>query len=57
MLTGMSNFRNDTLPGYADYIGNASYYILNAGKIAELVNEAYNPYNVVISPNDLNIAG
>lgn len=57
MLTSMSSFRNDTLPGYADYIGSASYYILKRSDIAELINEAYNPYQVTIYPEDLNIAG
>ena len=57
ILLGMGNFRNDTLPGYADYIGGASYYLLNRSDIAQLVNEAYNPYKTVITPEDLNIAG
>ena len=57
LLTGMGNFRNDTLPGYPDYRGGVSYYILDRSDIAELVNESYNPYNTVIDPDDLNIAG
>ena len=57
VLTGMGNFRNDTLPGYADYIGDVSYYLLNRDEVANLINEAYNPYKVAISPSDLKIAG
>ena len=57
MLLGMGNFRNDTLPGTAEYRGGASYYVLSRSKIAELINEAYNPYQVIIDASDLNIAG
>lgn len=57
LLMGMGNFRNDTLPGYADYRGGVSYYILNKSEIADLINEAYNPYKVTIGASDLNIAG
>lgn len=47
----------ETLPGYADYIGDASYYILNAGEVAEMINQSFNPYDVTIDVSDLNIAG
>lgn len=57
LLLSMKNFGNDTLPGYADYRGNASYYILNKSQVADMINEFYNPYKVTISPEDLNIAG
>ena len=52
-----SGFTTETLPGYADYIGGASYYILNAGDVADLINESFNPYEVTITTSDLNIAG
>lgn len=45
-----------TLPGYPDYIGGASYYLLNRQEVAELINEGYNPYRVAIDAADLNIA-
>ena len=57
LLTARGSFRNDTLPGYPDYRGGVSYYILDKSDIAELVNESYNPYKVTIDPSDLNIAG
>ena len=57
LLLARSDFQNDTLPGYPDYRGGASYYILDRSEIAELINESYNPYNVVIDKDDLNIAG
>ena len=56
ILTGMGNMTSDTLPGYADMRGGASYYILYPDRVAELINEAYNPYNVVIDEDDLDIA-
>lgn len=57
LLAGMGNFRNDTLPGYPDYRGGVSYYILDKSDIAEMVNAYYNPYKTVIDPANLNIAG
>lgn len=45
-----------TLPGYPDYIGGASYYLLNRQEVAELINEGYNPYRVAIDAAELNIA-
>ena len=56
LLLGMGDFRSDTLPGYAEYRDGASYYILDRSKVAELINEAYNPYKVTIDSSDLNIA-
>lgn len=47
----------ETLPGYADYIGDASYYILDAGEVAQMINSHFNPYDAVIGVDDLNIAG
>lgn len=45
-----------TLPGYPDYIGGASYYLLNRQEVAEVMNEGYNPYRVAIDAANLNIA-
>lgn len=45
-----------TLPGYPDYIGGVSYYLLNRQEVADLINESYNPYQVTIDAADLNIA-
>lgn len=57
LLLSMDNFQNDTLPGYADYRGGVSYYILSKSKIVELINQSYNPYVVPIREESLNIAG
>ena len=56
ILTSMGDMTSDTLPGYADMRGSASYYILYPDQVAELINESYNPYNVVIDEDDLDIA-
>ncbi|MBO5128862.1 MAG: LCP family protein [Oscillospiraceae bacterium] len=56
MLLGMRNLESDTLPGVAEYRDGVSYYILNRSKIAALINESYNPYQVTIDESDLNIA-
>lgn len=57
LLLGMGNFRNDTLPGVAQYRNDVSYYILNKTEVAELINSSYNPYRVDITADDLKIAG
>lgn len=56
MLMGMGNIYNDTLPGYATYIGDGSYYVLYPGDVADMVSQFYNPYKVTIDSGDLNIA-
>jgi LCP family protein required for cell wall assembly len=56
ILAGMDNMTSDTLPGYADMRGGASYFILYPKKVAQLINESYNPYTVEIERDDLNIA-
>ena len=56
ILTGMDNMTSDTLPGYADMRGGASYFVLYPDQVAELINESYNPYNTVIDVDDLQIA-
>lgn len=58
ILTNMSGgIANETLPGYADYVAGGSYYILDREAVAEMINESFNPYEVDIDPDDLNIAG
>ena len=56
ILEGMDNMTSHTLPGYPDMRGGASYYVLYPEKVAELINEFYNPYTVDIDVDDLNIA-
>ena len=53
----MGDMSTDTLPGYADYIGDVSYYILDREDVADMINEHYNPYKVEILPENLKIAG
>ena len=52
----MDDMTSHTLPGYADMRGGASYFVLYPGKVAQLINESYNPYTVAIDVDDLNIA-
>ena len=56
ILTGMDDMTSDTLPGYADMRGGASYFILYPDQVAQLINESYNPYHTVIDADDLDIA-
>ncbi|MBR7178918.1 MAG: LCP family protein [Oscillospiraceae bacterium] len=56
ILLGMDQMTSDTLPGYADMRGGASYFILYPEQVAELINESYNPYTVDVDADDLNIA-
>lgn len=51
------DIESHTLPGFADYIGDVSYYILNPQDVAQLLNESYNPFTTEITVEDLNIAG
>ena len=57
VLLSMGDMSTDTLPGYADYIGDVSYYILDRNEVADMINESYNPYKVEILPENLKIAG
>lgn len=52
---GISNIETATLPGYADNVYGASYYILDEDGVADTVNEYCNPYEVTIDASDLNI--
>ncbi len=56
ILQGMDNMTSDTLPGYAQNRGGASYFILYPKQVAALINESYNPYTVEIDVDDLQIA-
>ena len=56
ILAGMNDMTSDTLPGYADMRGGASYFVLYPDQVAELINESYNPYHTVIDADDLDIA-
>ena len=56
ILTGMDNMTSDTLPGYPDMRGGASYFVLYPEQVAELVSGSYNPYHTVIDADDLDIA-
>ena len=56
ILLGMEDMTSDTLPGYPDMRGGASYYVLYPEKVADLINESYNPYTVDIDVDDLDIA-
>ena len=57
ILLGRDQIQSDTLPGWAGYIGDASYYILYKDEVAALINQSYNPFTTRISMDDLNIAG
>ena len=56
ILMGMNDMTSDTLPGYPDMRGGVSYYVLYPDQVAQLINEAYNPYTVDIDADDLDIA-
>ena len=56
ILMSINDMTSDTLPGYADMRGGASYFVLYRDQVAELVNESYNPYTVDVDPDDLDIA-
>lgn len=57
ILRGRDQIQSNTLPGWAGYIGDVSYYILYKDEVAALINESYNPFTEEISVDDLNIAG
>ena len=54
---GLDNVHSETLPGYADMIDGASYYVLDREGVARLINDYANPYLQDIDASDLNIAG
>ena len=53
---GFNNIYTDTLPGYATMIGDASYYVLYPGEVADMIQDRYNPYKVEITRDMLDIA-
>lgn len=57
ILLNMDDLQSDTLPGYATYIGDVSYYVLNRQDVADLINDRYNPYREEILAENLKIAG
>ena len=57
ILLNMKNLESDTLPGYATYIGDVSYYVLYRQDVADLINDRYNPYRETILAENLKIAG
>lgn len=57
ILLNMKDLQSDTLPGYATYIGDGSYYVLYRQDVADLINARYNPYRETILAEDLKIAG
>ena len=57
ILLNMGSMTTDTLPGYATYIGDVSYYVLYRQEVADLINRSYNPYREEILAENLKIAG
>lgn len=57
VLLNMDDLESDTLPGYATYIGDVSYYVLYRQDVADLINGRYNPYREEILAENLKIAG
>jgi len=56
LTIGFQNIYTDTLPGYATMIGDVSYYVLYPGEVAEMIQDRYNPYQVEITREMLDIA-
>ena len=57
ILLNRGELTSDTLPGYATYIGDVSYYVLDRQDVADLINDRYNPYRETILAENLKIAG
>lgn len=57
VLLSLGDISTETLPGYADYIHGASYYILNRQGVADLINRTCNPYREEIPADSLKIVG
>lgn len=53
---GFSKIYTDTLPGYSTMIGDQSYYVLYPSEVATMIQQRYNPYNVKITSEMLDIA-
>lgn len=56
-LLRCKDLRTDTLPGYATYIGDQSFFVLDPEEVVDLVNEGYNPYQKEFTTADVDIAG
>ena len=56
LTIGFNNIYTDTLPGYATMIGDASYYVLYPGEVADMIQDRYNPYKTEITRDMLDIA-
>lgn len=55
LLCGTETMTMETLPGEAAWIGGGSYYVLDAEKVAAVVNGLLNPYEKEITTVDLSI--
>ena len=56
LKAGFSDINTDTLPGYSSTIDDLSYYVLYPGEVAEMIQDRYNPYQVEITRDMLDIA-
>lgn len=55
LLCGRSEISSATLPGYAANFTSGSYYVLDAGGVADIVNRYLNPYEKEVQAADLYI--
>ena len=54
-LCGRSEIASATLPGYAANFSSGSYYVLDAGGVADIVNRYLNPYEKEVQAAELYI--
>ena len=55
LLCGRSEIASATLPGYAANFASGSYYVLDAGGVADIVNRYLNPYEKEVQAAELYI--
>ena len=55
LLCGRSEIASATLPGYAANFASGSYYVLDAGGVADVVNRYLNPYEKEVQAAELYI--
>ena len=55
LLCGRSEIASATLPGYAANFSSGSYYVLDAGGVADIVNRYLNPYEKEVQAAELYI--
>ena len=55
LLCGRSEISSTTLPGYAANFTSGSYYVLDAGGVADIVNRYLNPYEKEVQAAELYI--